>query len=195
MVLIDPTVLETLPIEELRSGMVETLKHGVIADPELFEALSAEPGRPPTNQELARALQVKIDIVEQDPLEGGRRAVLNLGHTVGHALEKLSQFALRHGEAVGIGIVAAAWIATEMGHASPSLAGQLTASLEGWNLAAACPPYSTEAIWDAMRYDKKRQNKQLRWVLPHAIGRVEINDQVPKDLVIAVLRQMGAEGV
>ena len=62
------------------------------------------------------------------------------------------------------------------------------------DLPTACPPYSAGAIWEAMRHDKKRQGKRLRWILPHALGRVEINDQVPRELVIAVLRQMGAEG-
>ena len=193
VVIIDPTVLATLPIEELRSGMVETLKHGVIDDPGLFTALASRPGIRPSNQELARALRVKIEVVEEDPYEGARRAVLNLGHTVGHALEKLSDFTLRHGEAVGVGMVAAALIAAELGRASPSLVDQLETALEAWGLPYRCPPYSADAIWEAMTHDKKRQGSRLRWVLPHAVGRVEIHDQIPQDLVISVLRQMGAE--
>jgi 3-dehydroquinate synthetase len=90
-------------------------------------------------------------------------------------------------------MVAAARIAEEMGHASPSLTDQLASCLEAWNVPSTCPPFSVEAIWEAMSHDKKRQGKRLRWVLPHAVGRVETSDQVPKNLVLAVLRQMGAE--
>jgi 3-dehydroquinate synthase len=134
LVLIDPSVLATLSVAEFRSGMAEVLKHGIIADPALFAAL--ESGKTTSNKYcvkrnmnheshntqhvlssalLAQALQVKIDVVEQDPFEKGLRAVLNLGHTAGHALERLSGFSLRHGEAVAIGMVVAARIAEALG--------------------------------------------------------------------------------
>jgi 3-dehydroquinate synthetase len=138
-------------------------------------------------------LRVKIRVVEEDPFEGGRRAVLNLGHTVGHALEKLSDFSLRHGEAVGIGMIAAAHIAAELGYAAPSLAERIGSTLGTWGLPMDCPPYDVDAIWEAMAHDKKRRGRKLRWVLPHAIGRVEITEDVPQQVVRSVLGKMGAK--
>ena len=120
LVSIDPDVLDSLPPPELASGMAELIKHGVLADPELFEELAAgpnawPPGHAPWSRLIARSLQVKIEVVEEDPFERGRRAVLNLGHTAGHALEQLSGYRMRHGEAVSIGMVIAARIAVELG--------------------------------------------------------------------------------
>jgi shikimate kinase/3-dehydroquinate synthase len=192
VVLIDPTVLGTLPAEEFRSGMAEMVKGSVIGDPELFAALAAAPNGQIGQRLIARALGVKIGIVEQDPLEGGRRAVLNLGHTVGHALEKLSDFSLRHGEAVAIGMVAAARIAAELDQAESSLVDRIAAVLSAWGLPVRCPPLPVDAIWGAMIYDKKRRGGQLTWVLPQDIGRVTISRDVPRPLVESVLFDMGA---
>ena len=227
VVTVDPCVLSTLNKVEIRSGMAEVIKHGVIAAPDLFAELEAtgqasisSPERPgvrrsagsatsPTAgdslarpyplspQQIARALQVKIEIVEQDPYEGGRRAVLNLGHTVGHAMEKLSGFELRHGEAVSVGMVAAARIAVKLGRAKPELVERIEAALSAWKLPVRCTPpasapFLAGQIWEAMAYDKKRRGSALRWVLPLAIGQVTISQDVPKSCVLSVLREMGA---
>ncbi len=205
LVVIDPSVLATLPAGEVRSGVAEMIKHGIIGAPNLLTELemrvrgpelsSAEQNGPKfgiRSSQLARALQVKIDVVEQDPFEGGRRAVLNLGHTVGHALEKLSGFSLRHGEAVAIGMVAAAQIAVELGLAEASLRNRIETVLSAWDLPTRCPPFSAEAIWDAMAHDKKRQSGQLRWILPEAIGEVHIVPEVPRHIVRSVLLGLGA---
>jgi 3-dehydroquinate synthase len=201
LVLIDPAVLQTLPIEEIRSGMAEVIKHGVIADPELFAQLAESanlhtcPGRQCRGickSQIARALRVKIAVVEQDPFEQGRRAVLNLGHTVGHALEKLSGFELRHGEAVSIGMVAAAHIAAQLGLADPALAGRIAQTLNAWGLPTRCPPFDVAAISAAMSHDKKRRGKTLRWALPHAIGKVEITADVPSKIIQSALSAIGA---
>jgi 3-dehydroquinate synthase len=195
LVLIDPEVVATLPEEEVRSGMAEVIKHGVIADPDLFDELaSTSSSRHPvlSTSQLARTLRVKIDVIEQDPFEEGRRAVLNLGHTVGHGLERLSDFALRHGEAVSIGMVAAARIAVELGWAAPSIVERIEAALLTWNLPIRCPPFDADAIWEAMSHDKKRSGRRLRWVLPQVIGQVEITEEVPPGVVKSVLRNMGA---
>jgi shikimate kinase/3-dehydroquinate synthase len=198
MVLIDPCVLTTLPTEEIRSGMAEVLKHGLLADPVLFAELESPPSNlqsPVSNLQLARTLQVKIDVVEQDPFERGRRAVLNLGHTVGHGLEQLSGFTLRHGEAVGIGLVAAVRIAVELGRAEPSLVERVEAAVAAWGLPTRCPPFDVETIWTAMAHDKKRRGRALRWVLPLSIGQVEIVEDVPQQLVESVLQTIGARRV
>ena len=195
LVVVDPAVLATLPAEEIRSGMAEVIKHGVIGAPDLFAELEAGACHSPfaiRHSQIARALRVKIAIVEEDPFEQGRRAVLNLGHTVGHALERLSGFSLRHGEAVSIGMVAAARIAVELGRADLLLAYRIEAVLAAWWLPVRCPPFDADAIWEAMAHDKKRRGRSLRWVLPHAIGEVEIVESVPRDVVVAVLRNLGA---
>jgi 3-dehydroquinate synthase len=205
LVVVDPSVLATLPAGEVRSGAAEMIKHGIIGAPSLFTELEMRfrgPELPSVtadgpklgirSSQLARALQVKIEIVEQDPFEGGRRAVLNLGHTVGHALEKLSGFSLRHGEAVAIGMVAAARFAVELGLAEASLPDRIETVLGGWELPTRCPPLSADAIWDAMAHDKKRQKGQLRWILPEAIGKVEIVPDIPRHVVRSVLCSLGA---
>jgi shikimate kinase / 3-dehydroquinate synthase len=196
LVYIDVAVLETLSNDELRSGLAEVIKHGIIGDPELFEELAsmlAVEQTTVTPDILARSIQVKIDIVEQDPFEGGLRAVLNLGHTTGHALERLSDYRMRHGEAVAIGMVMAARLSEAVGRAEAGLAEQVSAVLAAAGLPVRCPDWPSGKIWSAMRHDKKRQGRALRWILPEAIGRVVIADDVPETLVRSVLIEMGAE--
>jgi len=197
LVIVDPSVLASLPDAEVNSGMAEVLKHAVIGAPALFEELEPtprSPGRPLSTSQLARAIRVKIDVVEKDPFDQGRRAVLNLGHTIGHALETLSGFWLRHGEAVGIGMLAAARIAVRLDLADQSVADRIEWTLLAWGLPVLCPSgrFGPDDIYQALAYDKKRQGRTLRWVLPHAIGDVRVVDHVPPDAVLAVLKEMGA---
>jgi len=193
VVIIDPEVLATLPAEEFRSGMAEVIKHGAISDPQLFAALESGPSGPLAPQLLAQTVQVKIDVVQEDPFERGRRATLNLGHTVGHGLEKLSHFQLRHGEAVAIGMVAAARIAAELNLAHKALVERIELALIAWDLPTRCPPFPVNEIWAAMAHDKKRQGRGLRWVLPRELGRVEITEEVTPAVVRSVLLTMGAK--
>lgn len=197
-VLIDPLCLQTLPVEELRSGMAEVIKHAALNDPDLFAELEQHAGdltlwwQESAPQWLARAVKVKIDVVEADPFEQGQRALLNLGHTTGHALEQLSGFELRHGEGVSIGMLAAARIATKMGLADEALAARLRACLQSWGLPVACPPLPAADILAAMRHDKKKQSGALRWALPLAIGRAEIHNNVPDSTILDALVELGA---
>jgi 3-dehydroquinate synthetase len=175
--------------------MAEAIKHTVLADPALFAELGsarADLQHPLSATQLARIVGVKVAIVQEDPLEHGRRAVLNLGHTVGHALEQLSDYELRHGEAVAIGLVAAARLAVELGRADTGLPVRIAALLDAWGLPTRCPAYDVEAIWAAMAHDKKRRGRALRWVLPHDLGDVRIAGDVPPETVKSVLRDMGA---
>jgi 3-dehydroquinate synthase len=195
MVFIDVDVLETLDEMELRSGMAEVIKHGIIADRTLFLALARrlQTGTfPVTPDLLARSIRVKINVVEEDPFEGGRRAVLNLGHTTAHALERLSDYTLRHGEAVAIGTVVAARIAEALDRAEAGLADRIAGVLLAAGLPVRCPPQPAGAVLDAMRHDKKRRGGQLRWILPRDIGEVEITRDVPPPVVRAVLVDLGA---
>lgn len=198
LVLIDPEVLGTLGAEDIRSGMAETLKHAVIADPALFENLVRRTmDRTFWSSEhavdlITRALRVKRSIVEEDPLENGRRAVLNLGHTLGHALEVLSSYTLRHGQAIAIGLVAATRIAAKLNLAPQSLIVAIEHTLQQIGLDTACPPYSIDDIESAMTRDKKRANGELRWVLPQRIGHVTHEHVVPRAVTHEVLIAMGA---
>jgi len=196
VVVIDPHVLHTLEEPEFRSGMAEVIKHGVIGAPDLIDDLEARDGTTHTDVgalQIARALRVKIEVVEEDPYERGRRAVLNLGHTVGHALEALSHFKLCHGEAVAIGMVAAARIAVALGRAESAMADRMEALLAQYGLPVRCPAFEAADIWRAMAHDKKRHHGTLRWILPDAIGKVSVVTDVPQQVVLAVLREIGAE--
>ena len=198
LVVADPSVLETLPPLEVRAGMAETIKHAIVGGPELFAELEgasqASPSQPPPIGAgwIARSLAVKAKIVEEDPFEQGRRSVLNLGHTLGHALEAVSGFRLGHGEAVSIGIAAAGRLAVAKGLADESLTHRIDTVLMGWGLPVRCPGYDIESIWEAMKRDKKRQALRMRWVLPRAVGDVGICDDITPDQVRSVLSAMGA---
>ena len=198
LVFIDLETLRTLPGSELRSGLAEVLKHGVIGDPQLFEALEAvdrdRVQQAMTPDLLARSIQVKIRVVQQDPFEKGLRAVLNLGHTTGHALEKLSGYTMRHGDAVAIGMVVATRIAQAQGRTSSALCERLEAALDHLGLPVMCPPWPVEGILAAMKHDKKRRGNRLRWILPRDVGEVVIADDVPEEIVRSVLVEMGARG-
>ena len=172
LVLADPRTLETLPAAELRSGLAEALKHGLIGDPRLFELLAAG-GSLPLEEIVRRSMAVKVRVIQADPYEQGLRAALNLGHTVGHALELVTQYGLRHGEAVAIGMVAAARLAERARLAETGLAGQITAALQALGLPAA-PPTGLEcgAVLQALYRDKKRQAGAVRFVLPRRVGEV-----------------------
>ena len=189
LVLADIALLETLPPAEYRSGLAEAIKHGVIAAPSLFEHFERG-GRGDELAPLAEAIRVKIEVVQEDPFERGRRAVLNLGHTFGHAIELLSEYCMRHGEAVSIGMVAAARTAEMMGLAKPELVARLVGCLTCQGMPSHLPDYAPEAIWEAMSGDKKRRGGKLRFVLPRAIGDVIVTDDAPREIVLGVLRGM-----
>jgi len=198
IVVVDPRVLRTLPEVELRSGLAELIKHAVLADPALFAELSVFCGgvgdwwSDGAVERIARAVRVKIAVVEEDPTERGRRATLNLGHTVGHAIEATSGYAVRHGEAVAIGLVAAARLAAEVGTVEDGLVESIESTIERWELPTRCPDIGVDRLIDAMRHDKKRAATGLRWILPRAIGDVIIADGVSDDAVRRVLVGMGA---
>jgi 3-dehydroquinate synthase len=177
LVLADPQTLVSLPPEELRSGLAEVIKHAVIADPPLIElavrAAAAPPDSPIWSELVRRAVAVKVQVIQADPYERGRRAALNLGHTVGHAVELVSGFSLRHGEAVAIGMVIEARLAEQMGIAQPGVAAAIQQALEQVGLPTQIPAgMDRRAILQAMQVDKKRAAGALRFALPARIGEV-----------------------
>jgi 3-dehydroquinate synthase len=189
LVLIDTELLETLPYKEIKNGAAEAMKHGIINDPNLFAALANGPVS--FQPELvARALETKIQIVQQDPYENGRRRVLNLGHTVGHAIERVSQYSIAHGEAVSMGIVAAVRIAINLNKAHTNLLHQVESALASWDLPVTIPAFKVNEIMQAMIHDKKSVNGKLSYVIPREIGRVEVIQDVPNELFHFVLSAM-----
>ncbi len=175
----DLAYLDTLPDRELRAGLGEVVKTALIGDPELFEHLEAAPeaylARDPAalSDAVLRCCRVKARIVAGDARERGRRAVLNLGHTIGHGLEAVCGFGhLRHGEAVAIGLVAAAEIGAAEGLGPPDLPARLRALLVSLGLPTTAPPVSIAALRDALMNDKKLKGDALTWILVGEIGEV-----------------------
>ncbi len=175
VVIIDPEVLSELPGEEFRAGLAEIVKHGILGAPELFRQLEEEG---PTNlaQMIADAVRVKVDVVIEDPFEQGRRATLNLGHTFGHAIEQVSGYRLRHGEAVAIGAVAATRMAVALGRCAPQTATRIETCLERLGLPTSASGLDLDDVYEMMFQDKKRKGKILRFIIPQAIGDVMIID-------------------
>lgn len=187
LVLADPQFLQTLPHREFISGMAEVVKHGIISDPELFHLCARGPDWIKTNLEqvVKHAMAVKIRVIEEDPYERGRRAALNLGHTVGHAVELASRFELRHGEAVAIGMVAEARFAERTGVAEPGLSTTIAEMLSGLGLPVEIPgSLARGEILRAMRVDKKKNAAGIRFALPVAIGKVELVEVTNLDDVL-----------
>jgi shikimate kinase/3-dehydroquinate synthase len=181
LVLADSDVLFTLPERELRAGLAEVVKHGVIADPELY-ALCAK-GWNAVNARLPeivrRGMAVKVKVIEEDPYERGIRAALNLGHTVGHAVELVSGFNLLHGEAVGIGMVAEARLAERLTVASRGLSDALAETLSALGLPVEIPEnFSRGELIRAMKVDKKKAAGVVRFTLPVKIGEVKVGVEV-----------------
>jgi shikimate kinase / 3-dehydroquinate synthase len=179
LVLADPQLLKTLSEAELISGLAEVVKHGIISDPELFSLCLRGLDWVKNNLEeiVKRAMAVKIRIIEEDPYEKGIRAALNLGHTVGHAVELVSKFELRHGEAVAIGMVVEAKYGEKIGLSNKGLAKEIENVLCNLGLPVDIPKeLPREEIIRAMRMDKKKNSNAIRFALPVEIGKVELVD-------------------
>ncbi len=178
LVLADPQVLSTLPDVERVNGMAEVIKHGVIADPQLLHH-DGFGNLQDLEKTIRRAMAVKVRIIETDPYEKGIRAALNFGHTVGHGVELVSGFRVRHGEAVAMGMVAEARMAEQVGLAHSGLADELAVSLISLGLPTQIPPnLDRVAIIKAMKYDKKKDDGIIRFALPAKIGDVRVGIEV-----------------
>ncbi|MGI0486104.1 3-dehydroquinate synthase [Pantanalinema rosaneae CENA516] len=199
LVLIDPDVLKTLPAREFRAGMAEVIKYGVIWDAELFAQLEAAKRLSQLSyvkadllQEiLTRSCQAKADVVSKDEKEAGLRAILNYGHTIGHAIESLTGYrSVNHGEAVAIGMVAAGQLAVALNLWADTCAERQLALIAKTGLPTQIPAgIEIEAIVAALKLDKKVQAGQVRFVLPQTIGSAIVTDQVDGDVLRQVLGQ------
>jgi 3-dehydroquinate synthase len=186
----DPRTLKTLPSVEWRNGMAELIKAALIADPHLFGWI--ENGcEGPTEGWILRALQVKVNLVEIDPEDRGARAQLNVGHTVAHALEASSGYAMAHGQAVALGLVAEAQMAAAMGLANSDLPLRIQRALQRWQLPTRAPDLDSEVVMAAMQSDKKSREREPLFALPLTVGGVEHNLRVPPHLLRTTLERMG----
>ncbi|MCL2487983.1 MAG: 3-dehydroquinate synthase [Oscillospiraceae bacterium] len=168
LVLIDPDTLDTLPARYYADGLAEAVKHGVIASPELFAALTA--GEYNREWLIARSVDIKCGVVERDETEQGERKLLNFGHTLGHAIERAQNFrGLSHGEAVAVGMVAVTKAAERAGLAEPGLADTIAGTLARCGLPAACDIPVKELLPYCLA-DKKRRGGTLDLVIAGRIG-------------------------
>jgi len=194
-VLIDTATLETLDRRQYRAGLGEVVKYGVILDAELFDYLEANAAgllardHHVLRHVIARCCRLKADVVEQDEQEtSGLRAVLNYGHTFGHALEALSGYSeLLHGEAVAIGMLCASRLAERLGRVDAEFTRRQAGLLAALELPTELPPLDPGQILRTMMHDKKVEHGRLRFVLPTKMGHVELVGDVDPDDVRAAL--------
>lgn len=198
-VLADPETLRTLDQRELRCGLAECIKHGMIADTDLLLAMGPRIDRilqldtnTLTNL-IEQSARVKVSIVEEDDREAGRRALLNLGHTFAHVLEPIKELDLKHGEAVAIGLCAAAHAAVLTHRLDIDDAHLVEALVEEAGLPTRTKePVRLASLLGAMEYDKKVAQGKLRLVLPRGIGNAEIVSDVPAEVIAAAWTYVGA---
>ena len=191
LVLASLDTLDSLPDRELRAGMAEVIKYGVIADAEVFtyiegrldEILGRE--RDVLAHVVARSCEIKAEVVAGDEREQGRRAILNFGHTMGHAIE--TRTGMLHGEAVAIGMVYAARVAERMGLLDEESVRRLIDLVRRVGLPVRCDGLDVSGTIETMKLDKKSVGGRLRFILPNRIGEVAIRDDVPDEYVRSVL--------
>ena len=195
-VLIDPTVLKTLPDREFRAGLYEALKCGIIGDIELFLRFELNRAkilkRDPVELEwlIAQSVKLKAEVVSADEREEGLRRVLNFGHTIGHALEAETGYTrLLHGEAVAWGMIAATNIALSVGRTDSVTAGRIVDAVLG---LGRLPELNVSArkIVARLQSDKKTQNGVVHFVLPREIGKVEVASDVPESAVVDAVEEL-----
>jgi 3-dehydroquinate synthase len=202
LVLIDPTTLATLPEREFRAGMAEVIKYGVIGDAPLFaeleQAAATDANAGLASQDavgaallqrlLERSAAAKARVVAADEREGGLRAILNSGHTLGHVVETLCGYGTYlHGEAVGLGMLAAGEIACAMGLWSAEEQRRQRVLVQAAGLPLTLPPLDPQAVLTCLQGDKKVIGGRVRFVLPTGIGSVVIRDDIDAATITQVL--------
>jgi 3-dehydroquinate synthase len=192
---VDTATLATLPAREFRCGLAEVVKYGVILDAAFFTWLENQAGAilahdaTRLREVVARCCALKAGVVAQDEREEtGLRAVLNFGHTIGHAIEAVAGYggAFPHGEAVAVGMVVESRLAERLGWVEPEVTARLVGLLGRFGLPTAAPGLDPSALLAAMSRDKKNQGGRIRFVLPRRIGHVELTDASP-ELIRAAL--------
>jgi len=193
LVISDTATLGTLGSREFANGLAEVIKSAVVWDKEFFAYLENSIDRiraldgEALEETVVRSVRIKTEVVERDEKDLNLRNILNYGHTIGHAIETVSDFAIGHGEAVAIGMVAAARISNEMGVFDGGELVRLRSLIGRAGLPTEMPGLEAEAAVQAMRHDKKIHEGKLRFVLPRTIGEVFTTDEVSPSLIEEVL--------
>jgi 3-dehydroquinate synthase len=198
-VLMDLSVLASLPKEEFLSGMAEVIKYGVIRDEVFFEYLDKNREKilalDPDALEhvIRRSCEIKAEVVSRDEREGGLRAILNYGHTVGHAIEKAENYTMRHGHAVAIGMVYASRLAHKTGLCDASVPGRVEKLITSYGLPADLNTLSRRPsvaeLTDTMQIDKKAEGGKVKFVLPKSIGEVVVTKEWDERLLNGLLER------
>lgn len=173
LVLCDTDCLNTLPDEIFRDGCAEVIKYGILYEPNLFQHLAEAGINFDREWVITRCVELKRNVVAEDEFDTGARTRLNLGHTLGHAVETLSNFEVSHGRAVSIGIAIITAAGCEAGMCSPDTKDQIRAILMRFGLPTDCE-FSTEALCNAALSDKKRSNNTIKLIIPREIGNCTI---------------------
>lgn len=196
-VLVDPQVLATLPAPEFSAGLYEVIKYAVIGDTTLFRFLerqfAAVKRRQPAalHYALRQCIRLKARVVARDEREQNLRRILNFGHTFGHALEALTHYrGLRHGEAVGWGMIAATRLAERLGRIRPAEARRILSLVGAAGRLPVLPRLPAEQILAQLYADKKKRDEVLFFVLPRGIGRVEVTADVSRAALLSTLRSL-----
>jgi 3-dehydroquinate synthase len=202
LVLIDPAVLATLPARHVRAGLAEVVKMGMAVDATLFRWLERhtariESGEPAALEHaVARSVAAKLAVVRRDPREreGGARTALNYGHTLGHAIEAASGYrGLLHGEAVAVGMRAAAELSVRVAGLDPRSRARQDALLDRLGLPRRLPATPLARVLRAMSSDKKGRGREPRWVLTPHMGRASVPRPIDSQLVRAIVLRLGAK--
>ncbi len=192
----DIAFLESLPPREMRNGMAEVIKYSLAMDKELFDIISNRKKGEFTPPELIDIIEqcsfLKAKVVEADETDrSGQRSILNFGHTVGHGIEATTRFQRQHhGEAVAIGMMAASKISEQLGMLSRESVDKIDKLLAQFGLPTRCPGISPHELLEAMQFDKKATQGQLKWVLLEGIGQGVVNCIVEEDVVKKVLAEV-----
>ncbi|MGH2691516.1 MAG: 3-dehydroquinate synthase, partial [Actinomycetota bacterium] len=192
LVLADPTTLQTLPERELRTGFAEIVKAAVLASPLLFDFLENEDPMGQLEWVIEQAVRIKAGYVAADPRDRGVRRSLNLGHTFAHAIESATAHDISHGEAVAIGLVAAARLGAEHGGTAPELEERIRSTLERLGLPVALPSgLDPDALVGAMAADKKRRSGSAIFVTPGPGGATLVEGIDPKEAISLIPGEAG----
>ena len=195
----DISTLKTLSPRELSDGLAEIIKHGVILDGEFFSYLEENLDKIKSldaqvlERVVSRSAEIKAGVVEKDELDLGQRNILNCGHTVGHAIESVSELKVWHGEAVAIGMLAEARISNKLGIFDGNELLRLKSFITRAGLPTEIPDLEVEKLVRAMKHDKKILQGKLRFALPKSIGAVFITDEVSLSLVEEALAEQNEE--
>lgn len=199
LVYVNLSVLQTLDKRQLASGMGEIIKHSLIRDNNYYEWLFTNKDAVFTLQDTAikdmvfRSQEIKKQVVENDPKEKGERAHLNFGHTIGHAIEKALHFSLLHGECVGLGMVAAAYISFLRGNISKEELLSMETLIASYGLSVRFNDLCNEEIIDNCFHDKKKEGNSIRFVLLDAIGHCYTTTDVTKEEMNASVNYLKGE--